>query len=300
MLPDAEFINRIPQVRIHFISNLPSSCRFSLLILSFICPFRPAPQSMLNWKFGRQLAVMLKPSSCSNSNKYSSTMPTPRKHPMTISQRTFSSHGYRHATALRKQWRWIWMTWTTYQCSHQIHRSYAICRRHRQRQRTQQSQRHKATKPIPSVRWPIRRKQAAPVAKAVPTFICGNFWKSCWHRHRTTGTPFAGWTVPRAYSKLKIRYAWPVSGASVRIGRPWTMTNCPDRYGNTTKKVLWKKRNDRSVWFINSVRHTRYNWVCLLHFEINNIFFTISVMYFHRFWVVCSLNKVLEVQLLHK
>lgn len=115
----------------------------------------------------------------------------------------------------------------------------------------------KKTKTLP--RNPTRNRQRREAA--APTSTSGSSWRSCSRPPSYTARVSGGWIAPRAYSKSKTLSKWPVCGAKGRTGRPWTTTSSADRYGSTTRRVLWKRPNDRKDWSINSVIRTTFKLV---------------------------------------
>lgn len=95
------------------------------------------------------------------------------------------------------------------------------------------------------------------------TSICGSFLKSYCPVPKRTDRVSAGWIGPKASSKSKIQLKWHGCGASAKTDRPWTTTSWADRSDSTTKRELWKKRNDRSASCISSVTRTICNY-CLV------------------------------------
>lgn len=89
-----------------------------------------------------------------------------------------------------------------------------------------------------------------------PTFTCGSSLRNCCPVPKRTDRVSDGWTVPKAFSKSRIPLKWPDYGANVKTDRLWTTTSWADRSDSTTKRALWKKRNDLNVSSISSVTRT--------------------------------------------
>lgn len=86
-----------------------------------------------------------------------------------------------------------------------------------------------------------------------PTYIYGNFLKSCYPNPNCTAVVSVGSIAQKASLRSRIQFELLACGVNERTGQQWITTNSRVQFVNITRKESWKKLNDLNALSISFV-----------------------------------------------